>query len=442
MYQQAEEAVRKLQSAGFRAYFAGGMVRDKLLGCESKDIDIATSAIYEEIASLFSNVIEVGKQFGVCIVVENGVQMEIATFRKEEGYSDSRRPDKIFAGSAEEDVRRRDFTINGLLYDPVSGETIDLVGGREDIKKRVIRFIGNPQERILEDHLRLVRAIRFKITLGFQYDQLTFDAVRQNAGLVKGVSIERLRDELIKIFDSPARALGLFELSESALLKYILPEIDEMKGVEQPQEFHTEGDVFKHTYMALKNLRPDAPSYLAIATLLHDVGKPGTFQSKEQTGDRIRFSGHAERSAELAQIILKRLKFPNFEIETIVWLVENHMKIFKLKEMRPAKKRAFLMNPRFQSLVELTIADAGGTIPVDSNYIDYVQNIASEARQLSALEHKRNDVDLITGDDLIAIGMVPSEKFKSILEEIHDLQLDGTIINKQEAVKYAREKNF
>lgn len=441
MYQQAEEAVRKLKNAGYKAYFAGGMVRDMLLGVSSKDIDIATSATFDEISSLFPNVIEVGKQFGICVVIENGMQMEIATFRREDGYSDSRRPDRVYPGTPEEDVKRRDFTINGMLYDPTNGELIDLVGGREDIKKKVIRFIGNPNERIQEDHLRLVRAIRFKITLGFQYDKFTFESVRKNASLLKSVSTERLRDELIKIFDSSNRAQGLIELSESGLLGYILPEIEQMKGVEQPAEYHREGDVFKHTYLALKNLRKDAPSFLAIATLLHDVGKPETFMSKEETGDRIRFSGHAEKSGELARTILKKLKFSNYEINTIAWLVENHMRIFKIKEMRPAKKRDFLLDPRFQSLIELTIADASGTIPVDNNYIEFVQNVAKEAKELSEAERSRPDIDLLNGDDLIAIGMEPSKKFKQILEAIQDMQLEGKLKNKEEAIEYAK-KNF
>lgn len=442
MHRIAEEAVRKLQDAGYLAYFAGGMVRDMLLDRESKDIDIATSATYEEISHLFTNVIEVGKQFGVCVVIEGGTQIEIATLRKESVYSDNRRPDSVSAGTVEEDVRRRDFTINGMLYDPVKGEIIDLVGGRDDVKKKVVKFIGDAHERILEDHLRLVRAIRFKITLGFQYDRHTFDAIRQNAELVKSVSVERLRDEIVKILDSANRAQGLIELSESKLLQYILPEIEQMKGVEQPEEYHKEGDVFKHTYMALKSLPDDSPSYLAIAVLLHDVGKPDTFASKEETGDRIRFSGHAEKSAEMAGKILKRLRFPNFEISTVSWLVANHMRIFKIREMRPAKQRAFLLNPKFLDLIELTIADASGTIPVDREYIEYVKSIAKQAKDLRKIEHSRTNLDLLTGDDLIALGLEPSQSFKEILEDIHDLQISGKIKSKEEARDYVREKNI
>jgi len=433
----AIRAVKKLQERGFEAYFAGGFVRDMLLGIDSKDIDIVTNAPYESISKLFDKVIEVGKKFNVCIVVEEGVQMEVASFRKEGEYKDNRRPEKVFEANAQEDAQRRDFTVNGLFFNPINEKLLDFVGGHEDIKKRVIKFIGDPEKRINEDHLRLLRAIRFKITLGFQYDKDTFEAVRKNAALIKGVSTERIRDEIIKIMASKNCAQGLIELSESQILKYIMPEIEQLKGVRQPESFHKEGDVFKHTYLALRALSPDAPAFLAIAVLLHDIGKPATFMPKEVTGDRIRFSGHAAKSAEIAQEILKRLKFPNFEIDTICWMIEKHMIVYLVDKMRPAKRRRMLTDPLFTDLMALVKADVLGRLPLDDEYLARVENLTQESQKARG-EMKDKDKELVTGDDLIAGGLEPGPKFKEILEEIHDKQLTGELSSKEKALEYAR----
>jgi poly(A) polymerase len=276
MQKEATEIVRKLQDNNFEAYFAGGCVRDILLGLDPQDIDIATNAKADQVQELFPENVPIGKQFGVILVKGQKHQYEVATFREEGPYLDKRRPSSVKFSSAQNDAKRRDFTINGLFFDPVNQKIIDYVGGQEDIKKKTIRFIGDAKERIEEDNLRLIRAIRFKVTLNFQYSADTFDILTQNAPLITNVSSERLREEINKILLSKRRHIGMTELSQSRIIDYIIPEINKLKGVPQPIEYHHEGDVFTHTYLAIKSLPTDAPLHLVWAVLLHDIGKPST----------------------------------------------------------------------------------------------------------------------------------------------------------------------
>ena len=436
MKKAAREIVKKLQERGFEAYFAGGCVRDMLLGIEPLDIDIATSARPDEIEKIFEKTIPVGKQYGIIVVNMAGHNFEVATFRKEGGYFDARHPTHVTFSKAKEDAQRRDFTINGIFYDPIKNKIIDLVGGVEDIKKKTIRFIGDPKERIEEDNLRLVRAIRFKITLGFQYAQTTYDAVRKYSYLIKNVSSERIKDELDKIMASPNRSQGLIELSESGLLSYILPEVEALKGVPQPPEFHLEGDVFVHTYLALKSLPPKAPSHLGWAVLLHDIAKPLTLQ---KSGKRIIFHNHAQESAKLAEQILKRLKFSKFETYEICWLIENHMKIGDIAKMRPNKRLEFLLDPKFEDLIKLSLADSMGTYPIRTDLTKKLEKQVKEAKAW-AQTNKKKAKRILTGDDLIKIGLPPGPEFQIILEEINDLAIEGKIKSKSQAIDFVKKK--
>jgi len=433
---EATEIVKVLQKNGFVAYFAGGTVRDMLLGKESPDIDIATSATPDEIEKLFEKTIPIGKSFGVIIVNQGGTNFEVATFRKEAGYLDRRRPQSVSFTEAKEDAIRRDFTINGMFYDPVAKKTIDYVGGEEDIKKRTVRFIGDPNDRINEDNLRLLRAIRFKTTLGFQYEQMTFEAVRSHSSLIKNVSAERIRDELDKIMANKNRHLGLIELSESGLLREILPEVENLKEVPQPVQFHKEGDVFVHIYLALKALEVDGHSHLAWAILLHDIAKPQTLIKE---GERIIFHDHAEESAKVADKILTGLKFPNYEKNEIVWLVENHMKIAQIDKMRPYKKYLFVSNPKFNDLTRLAKYDALGTYPQDTKFLKTIEAQAQKAIEWGENQSKKVSA-FISGDDLIKLGLEPSEKFKKILEDVNELHLEDKFASKEEAMSYIKEK--
>lgn len=438
MRKTAIKIVKELQGAGFEAYFAGGYVRDMLLGIESKDIDIVTSATPDQVEKIFTKTVPIGKQFGIILVVLDKEKYEVATFRKESDYLDKRRPSKVTFSDAKTDATRRDFTINSIFFDPISKKVIDFVSGAEDVKRKTIRFIGNPEARISEDNLRLVRAIRLKITLGFQYAPDTFEAVRKNAELVKNVSAERLRDELNKIMASPNRHQGLVELSESSLLKYIIPEIETLKGVPQPIEYHHEGDVFTHTYLALKSLNDRTPSYLAWAVLLHDIAKPLTLT---HINNKIVFHNHAEGSSQITERILKRLKFPKFEIYDICWLIENHMKIGIINKMRPGKRLDFVLDPKFNDLIKLARADSSGTYPVD---LDIVRRLEADVKSAQDWREKvsihRKKV-LISGDDLIKAGFMPGAKFKEMLEVIDDLRIKGELKSKKDAVDYLM-RNF
>src|SRR3989338_725677 len=355
MAEQAEkiaiQIIEKLKAAGFVAFFAGGYVRDLIMGNTPKDYDIATSALPDDIEAMFPKCISVGKKFGVEIVVLEGYQFEVTTFRSDAKYVDGRHPESVSFSSPEEDAKRRDFAINGLFYDPMNRRMIDFVSGQMDIEKKVIRTIGNPQERFEEDHLRILRAIRFAANLNFEIEAATWAAMIRNRTSIHRVSQERIRDELVKMFTRPGAGKGLVLLSESGLLSEVLPEIEALKGVKQPEAYHPEGDVFVHTKLMLDQLKQPVSVELAFSAIFHDVGKPGTF-GRTETGD-IHFYNHAAVGADIAREALTRLRFSNQEIDRITWAIGNHMRYGDVKEMRIGKLKQLIGKETFEMELEL-----------------------------------------------------------------------------------------
>jgi poly(A) polymerase len=427
----ATAIVRRLRDGGHIAYFNGGCVRDMVRGVEPHDIDIATRATPEQVQALFPKTVAVGAQFGVVLVLEGEHQFEVATFRSDEAYVDGRRPTSVRFGSPEEDAQRRDFTINGLFFDPIANEIIDFVGGREDIERRIVRAIGDPRQRFAEDKLRLLRCVRFASNLGFEIEDKTFAAVREMAAQIHVVSAERIRDELIKILTRAHAGCGLQLLDTSGLLKEILPEVAAMKGVEQPPEFHPEGDVFTHTKLMLDALPPNPSMVLAFAVLLHDVGKPPTF---ERATDRIRFNEHDRVGAAMAEAILRRLRFPNEQIEKIVLCVAGHMRFQHVQQMRPAKLKRILARETFADELELHRIDCQASHRNLENY-EFMRGKASELPP-----EVIKPQPLLTGHDLLTLGLKPGPKVGQILREVEELQLEERLKSKAEALAYAQRR--
>jgi len=433
--QNALEIVKTLQKHGYKAFFAGGCVRDMIMGKESEDYDIATSALPEDIMKLFERTIPVGVQFGVVIVVKDGHNFEVATFRTEGSYSDGRHPDYVAFSTPEADVKRRDFTINGLLYDPVKNEILDYVGGQADIAKGIIRTIGNPIERFTEDKLRMIRAARFACRFNFPIHEDTQRAIVQLAPNIHAVSAERIREELEKILTGTNPHIGIKLLDELCLLQEILPEVSSMKGVRQPENFHPEGDVFVHTLLCLSKLVPvseqgmERPSWtLAMGILLHDIGKTITFEEL----DRIRFNLHEKVGADMTARICDRLKTSNAEKDRIVWLVLKHLYFKDAQKMRLSKLKRLLAEEGYPELAELCRIDALASSGDLSDY-HYCQEMFSK---LSHEEVKPKP--LITGHDLIAMGLKPGPVFKDILTKIEDEQLEGNLTTKEAAIEMAK----
>ena len=421
--------VKILRKAGYDAFWAGGCVRDILLQREPKDFDIATNAKPKVIEDLLEHTIPIGKEFGIIMAVVKGHHFEIATFRSDSGYSDGRRPDAIEFSHPEEDAKRRDFTINGLFYDPIQKQIIDFVEGRRDIKDRLIRFIGDPHERILEDHLRIVRAIRFKTVLDFQYHPDTYKALQKHAQLADKVSGERLRDELNKMMldDNPVE--GWEDMEDTGVLKYVMPELLELKGVAQPVEFHHEGDVWDHTMQCLASLPPNATLEEKWAVLLHDIAKPQTFAQKE----RIRYDGHPEQSGEMAQKILRRLKFPRKFIEEVCFAITHHFDMKQLIEMPEGKRLKWFKKPAFPLLMTVFKADIAGTTPSDYSMFDEL----NELYKKSARRIKKEPKKLLSGEEVMEIlDIEAGPKLGEILEELHEKQLAGEIKNKRAALRW------
>ena len=418
--QNAIEIVETLQNHGYKAFFAGGCVRDMIMGKESIDYDIATSALPQDTINLFEKTIPVGVQFGVVIVVQDGHNFEVATFRTEGSYSDGRHPNYVAFSTPEDDVKRRDFTINGLLYDPVKNEILDYVGGQEDISKGIIRTIGNPVERFTEDKLRMIRAARFACRFNFPIHKETQRAIVHLAKNIHVVSAERIREELEKILTGTNPHIGIKLLDELCLLQEILPEVSSMKGVQQPENFHPEGDVFVHTLLCLSKLAPvpeqgmERPSWtLAMGILLHDIGKTITFEEL----DRIRFNLHEKVGADMAARICDRLKTSNAEKDRIVWLVLKHLYFKDAQKMRLSKLKRLLAEEGYPELAELCRIDALASSGDLSDY-HYCQEMFGK---LSHEEVKPKP--LITGHDLIDMGLKPGPVFKDILMKIEDEQL-------------------
>jgi putative nucleotidyltransferase with HDIG domain len=424
----ATHLASKLTEAGHTAYFAGGCVRDKLLGVEPKDFDIATSATPHQVLALFPGSNEVGAHFGVVIVKHERHHIEIATFRTDGSYADGRRPDSVTFSTPDEDAHRRDFTINGLFENPFTGEVIDHVGGLADLNAHLIRAIGTPAHRFQEDALRLLRAVRFSTTLGFPIEPLTLAAIKDNAHLLDKISPERIRDEFSKIITSPNRRQGLELLVETTMISHFIPEVLPLIGCEQPPQWHPEGDVFTHTCIMLEMLEPDAPLTLCLATLLHDIAKPPT-QTTDPDG-RIRFNGHDALGAEMAETILIRLKYPNAVIRDVVHMVSRHMQFMNVQQMRNAKLKRFMSEPTFSQEMELHRVDCASSNGFTDNY-EFLNEKSEEFASEPLIPPP-----LITGKDLIQKGLQPGPYFKAILEEIQTEQLENRLTTREQALKY------
>jgi poly(A) polymerase len=426
----AREIIARLKGHGHQGYLAGGCVRDLLLGREPQDYDVATDARPEQVVCLFPGARLVGAHFGVVIVRSDSAEVEVATLRSDHSYLDGRRPAAVeFETDPRRDVIRRDFTINGLLADPDTDEVLDYVGGREDLRAGIIRAIGDPEARFGEDHLRMLRAIRFAARLGFEIEPATFAAIRRLHEKIGAISAERIRDELVRILTEGGARRGFELLDASGLLGDLLPEVAAMKGVEQPPEFHPEGDVWVHTMMMLEGLRQPSET-LALGVLLHDVGKPPTFR----VADRIRFDEHPEVGARMAAAILGRLRFSGETIRQVEALVANHLRFKDVLRMRESTLKRFMRLERFEEHLELHRLDCAMSHRMLGNY-EFVKRRFEEAPP-EALKPAR----LVTGNDLIAAGYAPGPSFGPMLRAVEDGQLEGALQTKEDGLALVRAR--
>ena len=431
----ARGVVARLRDAGHSAYFAGGWVRDRLLrgGSPRDEVDVATSARPGEVQALFPRTVAVGAQFGVIVVIEGDVRIEVATFRADDAYIDGRHPSAVRFTTAEEDAQRRDFTINGMFYDPIAEEVLDFVGGRKDLERRVVRAIGDPGQRFGEDKLRMIRGVRFAARLDFALDPSTADAIRKMAPEIHQVSKERIGEELVKILTERKSQRGFELLSATGLLREILPEIEEMKGVEQGKEYHPEGDVFTHTLLTLGLLDRSERlgEALALGVLLHDVAKP---LCRQQSSEKITFYGHCERGAEIALEICRRLRRSNAAAERVAWLVKDHLHVVNAPEMRLATLKRFLRQEGIEDLLELCRIDA---LASNGNlrYVEFCRERLGTFR-----EEDMKPPLLLTGDDLIALGHRPGPAFKVMLSALEEAQLEGAVADREQALAFVQER--
>lgn len=428
----AHHIVQRLQEAGFEAMYAGGCVRDMLRGVPPHDYDIATSARPEEVQALFRRTVAVGAQFGVISVLLNGADFQVATFRSDGIYSDGRHPESVHFSNAEEDARRRDFSVNGLFYDPVRRHLRDYVGGQADLDAKILRAIGDPEARFAEDRLRMLRAVRFATVLGFEIDPATWAAVQKHATSLVEVSAERIRDELLKTLHSPERARGLDLLDQSGLLGKILPEMEALKGCQQPPQFHPEGDVWIHTRLMLSLLAEEVSTPLLFAVLLHDIAKPATFSLDPAEG-RIRFNGHDKLGAEMAAEILARLRFPKKEIEATVECIAQHMAFKDVQQMRVSRLKRFLARPTMPDELLLHRVDCAGSNQDFSNYDFLVRKIEEFSKEPLI------PPPLLSGRDLLAMGLEAGPLFKEILDSVQSRQLEGALHGREEALAWVRD---
>lgn len=441
--EHATSIVETLHESGFHAYLVGGCVRDLLLNREPKDYDVATSATPRQVMDIFPETYAVGAQFGVVLVPqlekstrnESGASsqsdaVEVATFRSDVGYSDGRHPDEVcFSSDPREDVARRDFTINGMLLDPLTGEVLDYVGGRDDLKAGIIRTIGDPERRFAEDKLRMLRAVRFAARFEYEIEPATFAAIQRLAHEIEVVSRERVRDELTRMLIESHGRRAFLLLDQSDLLQHVLPEISVMKGVAQPPQYHPEGDVFVHTLLLLENLPHPCPLTLAWGALLHDVGKPATFR---MAPDRIRFDGHVEVGVKIAEQICTRLRFSNDDAAQILALVENHMRFGHVMRMKESTLKRFFRMPAFDEHLALHRADSLASHCNLSTYELVRQKLDSIPPEIM------RPSPLVSGNDLIAAGHVPGPKFKEILSAVEDAQLEGRLSSRDAALEFVR----
>ena len=447
--------VRNLRGAGYQAYLVGGCVRDLLLGREPADYDVATDATPDEVMRIFPETYAVGAQFGVVLVPvpkdpsvssvssvgsvsdpnhrgQRGKTVEVATFRSDIGYSDGRHPDEVrYSKNPREDVARRDFTINGLLLDPITNEVLDYVGGQKDLAEKIIRTIGEAERRFAEDKLRMLRAVRFAARFGYTIEPGTFTAIQKLASQIHQVSRERVRDELTKMLTEGHGRSAFLLLYESGLLHQVLPEISAMKGVEQPPQFHPEGDVFVHTMLLLDKLPHPCPVTLAWGALLHDVGKPATFRVAP---DRIRFDGHVDVGVKMAEEICRRLRFSNDDTEQILALVENHMRFAHAMRMNESTFKKFVRLPRFEEHLELHRIDC------QASHGDLTSYEFTRKKVAALPPEAIRPAPLLTGEDLIAAGYNPGPRFKEILSAVEDAQLEGRLQAKNAALEFVRRQ--
>ena len=427
----AVEIIGKLQKEGHVAYLAGGCVRDMLRGEIPKDYDIATSALPEQITSIFSKTREVGVHFGVVIVIKDNQAFDVATFRNDGSYKDGRHPEDVTFSTPEEDTARRDFTINGIFFDPISQKHIDFVDGRSDIEKKVVRAIGDPDLRFQEDHLRLLRAVRFAARFNYEIEEKTWKSIKLNASGISKISKERVRDELTKILLNENRVLGFDLLVDSGLMEHIIPEILQLKGCEQPPQFHPEGDVFVHTRLMLSLLKDNPSIELVLSVLLHDIGKPATY-SFDEAADGIRFNGHDKLGAEMSNQILRGLKFSNSIIENVVQMVANHMTFKDVQKMRQSKLKRFMSRSTFSDEKELHRVDCLGSWGGLDNY-DFLNE-----KMIEFANEPIIPAPLLPGKDLIELGWAPGPSLGETLNSVQDLQLEGTLNSKEEALEWVK----
>jgi poly(A) polymerase len=436
----AEQICATLHSRGYQAFLVGGCVRDILLGREPADYDVTTDALPGQVEAIFPGSLTVGAKFGVVIVPGSApgspdagrLQVEVATFRCDIGYSDGRHPDHVdYTKSPQDDVKRRDFTINGLLLDPRTNEILDFVGGREDLNTGIIRAIGDPEARFREDKLRMVRAIRFAARFAYQLEPKTMQAIQKRAQEITQVSMERLRDELTKILTEGGARRGFESLDETGLLVHLLPEIAKTKGVEQPPQFHPEGDVWIHTLMMMGGLPAGSSPTLAWGVLLHDVGKPPTFTPPSGPNGRIRFDRHVDVGIKMAEEICRRFHFSSEDTAQILALIANHMRFKDAPHMKPATLKRFVRMDKFDEHLELHRLDSLSSHRMLDNY-DLVSRFIAETPP-----EQVRPTRLVTGDDLIALGLKPGPRFKAILYNVEEAQLNGAVQTHEEAIHLA-----
>ena len=427
----AADIVRRLRAAGHEAYLAGGCVRDRLLGRAPLDWDVATSARPEAVRALFQRTVPVGAQFGVILVVEDGARFEVATFRSDDAYLDGRRPSAVHFGSARDDAGRRDFTINALFEDPLTGEVHDFVGGVADLRAGVIRAIGDANARIAEDRLRMLRAVRFAARLGFRIDSATHTAIVTAAPTLGDIAAERIGDEIVKILTEGGARRGFELLAETGLLPVVLPEVDRMRGVQQSPDYHPEGDVWQHTLSLLQQLPAGGPETLALGALLHDVAKP---QCAGRKGDRITFYGHPALGADLAVAICQRLRRSRTTWERVDYLVRHHLRLTQAPEMRLATLKKMLAEEGFEELCRLARLDALASNR-DLRYVLFCERRRAELRA-EELQPPR----LLTGADLLTMGYAAGPRIGEILRTLEDAQLEGEVTSRAAAETFVRER--
>lgn len=431
----ALEIVRRLRREGFEAFFVGGCVRDHLRGVTPGDYDIVTSALPNQVMGLFQRTVAVGAKFGVIVVVIDGRPYEVATFRSDDVYEDGRRPSQVHFSTAKEDVLRRDFTVNGLLMDPATGDIIDYVNGRADIGQKIIRTIGDPAVRFNEDYLRMLRAVRFAANLDYAIDPDTKKAIARHAEKIRGISAERIAEELSKILTGGGARRGFELMSETGLLKCILPEVERMRGVKQPPQFHPEGDVWAHTMIMLEVLSSETAPYtnsaLAWGALLHDVGKP---VSRTEDDKGVHFYGHTQLGEHIAGDIAKRLKFSRALSESIVSLIHHHMVFMNVQKMRPARLKRFLRMLDFDLHLQLHRLDCLSSHGMLDHY-DFCRE-----QLLAMSQESLHPTRLLTGDDLIALGYAPGKRIGEILKALEEEQLENRVLSKEEATAFVKER--